>query len=72
MRIFDGTANVGLREKDTNKIVAVYPHKVNGHDKDIEKTVYDWFYKQSCSAEEEMKNYYVDILNEIELKTYLH
>ncbi|HEX3029860.1 MAG TPA: hypothetical protein VHT34_11285 [Clostridia bacterium] len=69
MRHFNGTASVGLRDKDTNKLIAVYPKKVEFSDTDVEKKVFDWYYTQSCSAENEMENYFVDVLNENEIKS---
>ncbi len=68
MRHFKGTASVGLRDRETNRLIAVYPEKVDFSD-NVEKKVFDWYYTQSCSAENEMENYFVDVLNENEIKS---
>lgn len=65
---FNGSVNVGLREKDTNRLVAVYPHKLEGTDREIEEKVKFWFYQQSCSAEEKLQHCFVDIVTDDELK----
>ncbi|SCP95613.1 hypothetical protein [Anaerobium acetethylicum] len=58
---------VGLREKETERLIAVYPYEAGGTDAEIEKAVSDWYYEQYCSAEEELRNAYVDALTEEEL-----
>ncbi|MCR4435654.1 MAG: hypothetical protein QHH06_09895 [Clostridiales bacterium] len=68
MKKFHGTASVGLREKSTGKLVAAYPYPVSGKDTEIEQKVRFWYYQQSCSAEEELRDCYVDLLTEKELK----
>jgi hypothetical protein len=70
MKHFNGVARVGLRDKDTQRIIAVYPDVVQGTDSDIEDKVKFWFYQQSCGAEDEMRNYFVDTLTDQELKSY--
>jgi len=64
---FEGQ-NVGLREKDTDKIIAVYPEVVNGTDQEINKTVRDWFYKQACANEDILRTAYVDVIEDVEMK----
>jgi len=68
LKRFHGTVQVGIREKETNKLIAAYPDAIEGEDNDIEDKVMFWYYQQSCSAEERMKNYFVDVLTEKELK----
>jgi hypothetical protein len=59
---------VGLRNKETGKLIAVYPDKVTGEMIDVQKEVFDWFYKTSCTAEDDMRKCIVDVLEEHELK----
>jgi len=66
---FDGNEKIGLRNKNTGKLIAVYPNKAHGSDEEIVKAVKDWYYAQSCSAEEELRTAYVDLLTEIEAKS---
>lgn len=61
---------VGLRNRSTGKIDAVYPHPVIGNAKEVEDKVKYWYYQQSCSAESELDNLYVDVLYEHELEEY--
>lgn len=70
MNIFNGAERVGIRDIETDKLLAVYPYKPSGTQTEIEKAVKDWFYKQSCSAEEEMGKSYVGLLTEKELESY--
>jgi len=70
MNKFNGVEKLALRNKKTEKLVAVYPKKVEGTDEEIIKTVKDWYYKQFCSAEDELLNLYVDLLTENELKEH--
>ncbi len=66
---FDGNEKIGLRNKNTGKLIAVYPSKAQGTDEEIIKTVKDWYYAQNCSAEEELRTAYVDLLTETEAKS---
>ena len=68
MQKLERAEKVGLRDRETNKIIAVYPHKPEGSDEAIEKAVKDWHYQKYCAAEEELRNAYVDVLTEEELK----
>lgn len=61
---------IGLRDKDTNKLIVVYPYKAEGTDAEIDKAVKDWYYMQNCSAENKLRNSYVDILTDEEIKSY--
>lgn len=65
---FEEAEKIGLRDKASNKLIAVYPLKAIGSDKEIEKMVRDWYYKQSCQAEDELLTAYVDVLTENEIK----
>ncbi|TYQ18195.1 UNVERIFIED_CONTAM: hypothetical protein Cloal_0615 [Acetivibrio alkalicellulosi] len=60
---FNESVKVGLKDKDTHKLVAIFPEKVSGSQKEITKKVFDWYYKQSCSAEDELRNLYVDTID---------
>jgi hypothetical protein len=70
MSKFNGAEKIGLRDKETGKLIAVYPHKPEGTDAEIEKAVRDWYYSQNCAAEEEMRNANVDLLTENEIKSH--
>ncbi|SHJ70574.1 hypothetical protein [Parasporobacterium paucivorans] len=70
MSKFSNAEKVGLRNKDTEKLLAVYPHRPEGNDDEIIKKVTDWYYSQNCAAEELMKNSYVDILTDEEIKSW--
>ena len=67
---YDTPVKVGLRQKQTNKLVVLFPETVQGNQKEIEKKVVDWYYKQSCSAEDELRDLFVDVATEHDLKTY--
>ena len=69
MRKFENASAIGLRNKETDKLIAVFPFKAEGSDEEITKKVTDWYYMQDCSAEEELKNAYVDVLTEAEAKS---
>ncbi len=66
---FENASAIGLRNKETDKLIAVYPFKAEGSNEEITKKVTDWYYMQDCSAEEELKNAYVDVLTEAEAKS---
>lgn len=68
MSKFANAEKVGLRDKETNKIVEVYPEKATGSDEEITKTVKDWYYSRSCGAEDRLLSLYVDVLTESEIK----
>lgn len=69
MSRFHGKVSVGLRDKETDKLIAIYPEKLEGSDKEIEDKVKFWYYQQSCDSGEKMlKHYYVDSLTEGEIK----
>lgn len=72
MKRFDEKVRVGLREKDTEKLVAAYPEPVDGNMDEIRDKVFFWFYQQSCSAEDALKHYYVDVLTDREIKMAGH
>lgn len=69
MQKFEGAKKVGLRNKETQELIAVYPYKPKGTDDEITTKVKDWYYKQDCSAEDELLNAYVDILTDSEIKS---
>lgn len=65
---FENFEKVGIRNKETHMLLAVYPDKVEGSDEKIVKKVTDWFYMRSCGAEEELRTAFVDGLTPEELK----
>ena len=65
---FEDAKHVGLRAKETNKIIAVYPEPLKGTDEEIEKTVKDWHYEKSCGAENDLLLSFVDVLTDEEVK----
>jgi len=69
MSKFESAKIIGLRDKTTKKLIAVYPYEVNGGDAEIEKVVRDWYYEQSCQAEDQLLTAYVDVLTENEIKS---
>lgn len=66
---FAHVGRIGLRDKATQKLIAVYPFTPEGSDDEVEKTVRDWYYKQSCAAEDQLLTAYVDVLTESEIKS---
>ncbi len=68
MRTFENT-RVGLRNKETRELIAVFPGNVSGTLHDVQKEVFDWYYRTSCSAEEILRECIVDDLSENELKS---
>jgi len=67
---FKEAERVGLRDKETEKLIAVYPEKPIGTDEEITKLVKDWYYKKNCGAEEELRHAYVDTLTDQEIKSH--
>ncbi len=65
---FENANRIGLRDKQTGKLIAVYPEKLSGTDEEIENKVKFWYYQQGCSAENVLEHSRVDTLNETELK----
>ena len=53
-----------LKDIVTDKTVAVYPYNIEGSQEEIEKKVFDWYYAQGCSNEEQLPKLFVDILSE--------
>jgi len=66
---FSGAEMIGLRDNETKKIIAVYPFKAEGTDEEITKIVRDWYYNQSCGAEDRLLNTFVDVLTESEIQS---
>lgn len=58
----------GLIDKESNKILAVYPEQLTGNYEQITKTVMDWYYMQNCSAEEQFRTAYVDAVSDEDIK----
>ena len=65
----ENAVKVGLRDKKSKELIAVYPFPVTGGDTEIEKAVRDWYYQQSCEAEERLRGAYVDVLTELEMRS---
>ena len=51
-----------LKDIVTNKPVAVFPHSLDGSPEEIEKKVFDWYYAQGCSNEEQLPRLIVEII----------
>lgn len=66
---FESAKKFGLREKTSKKLIAVYPYEFEGSDAEIEKVIRDWYYEQSCQAEDRLLTAYVDVLTENEIKS---
>ncbi|MBP2628477.1 MAG: hypothetical protein H6Q68_3188 [Firmicutes bacterium] len=66
---FESAEKIGLRDKTSKELIAVYPFKAVGSDEEIKKLVCDWYYKQSCQAEDQLLTAYVDILTAYEIKS---
>ncbi|MDP4093460.1 MAG: hypothetical protein Q8920_08875 [Bacillota bacterium] len=69
MHRFENAQKVGLRDIETRKLIAVYPHEVKGTDSEIEDKVKFWYYQQGCGAEEELRSSVVDVLTDNEVKS---
>ena len=69
MSKFESAEKLGLRDKETNKLLAVYPYKAEGTDAEINKTIRDWYYHQNCAAEDQLLTAYVDSLTELEIRS---
>jgi hypothetical protein len=67
MKKIIGKATVGLRDKRTHDIIAVYPEGVDELNDEIREKVKDWYYVQGCANEETLIHTYVDILRDDEL-----
>jgi hypothetical protein len=59
---------VGIRDKDTNRLIVFYPEKVSGTDEEIENKVKFWYYQKDCGAEHRLEHYYVGNLTTNELQ----
>ena len=66
---FESAEKIGLRDKETDKLLAVYPYKAEGTDAEINKIVRDWYYQQSCAAEDQLLTAYTDVLTDHEIKS---
>jgi hypothetical protein len=69
MSRFGNAAKVGLRDKNTRELIAVYPFPPIGEDAEIEKAVRDWYYQQSCAAEDKLLSSFVDVLTAQETRS---
>ena len=69
MNKFNGNIRLGIKDKETDKLIAIYPQPVENSSNDIKHKVLDWYYKQDCSTSENIENYYVDTITENEFKS---
>lgn len=69
MAKFESAEKLGLRDKATKNLLVVYPYKAEGTDAEINKIVRDWYYQQSCAAEDQLLTAYVDVLTDFEIKS---
>lgn len=69
MKKFKDAEKVGLRSKETGKLIAIYPHSIRSTDKETIKAVRDWYYQTSCEAEDKLLSSYVDVLTDEEIKS---
>lgn len=67
---FEKAEKIGLRSKETGKLMVVYPFKAVGTDPEIDSTVRNWYYKQTEKAEEALRHAFVDVLTDTELKNH--
>lgn len=67
---YNANQHVGIKDKETGKIMAVYPHEVQENTKEFQNKVLDWYYKQGCSTSEYIENYYVDTVTEEQFKAF--
>lgn len=58
---------VGIRDKDTNRLIVAYPEKVSGTDEEIENKVKFWYYQKDCGAEHRLEHYKVGNLTSREI-----
>ncbi len=63
----ESVGRVGIRNKETNEIVSVYPYKVEGSDQEIEDKVKSWFYPNASENEKHFTDCFVDSLSYKEL-----
>ena len=69
MQKFTGNIRLGIKDKETDKLIAIYPQPVQNSNNDIKHKVLDWYYKQDCSTSENIENCYVDTITEKEFKS---
>lgn len=69
---WDSRKRVGLRDKKTHQLIAAYPDPLEGTMEQVSDRVFDWYYQKDCAAEHAMEQFYVDVLNEDELKSMNH
>ena len=66
---FDGVQQLGIRDKETGKLVAVYAGELEGDDKAKARKALDWYYMKDCTTSEHIEEFYVDNLTDKELKS---
>ena len=59
---------MGIKDKETGKLVAAYPHTVEVNNKEIKDKILDWYYMQNCSTSENIEFYFADTISEEEFK----
>lgn len=66
---FDGVKQLGIRDKETGKLVAVYTGELGGDDNAKARKALDWYYMKDCSTSEHIEEFYADNLTDNELKS---
>lgn len=69
MSRFKDAKKVGLRSKESGKLIAVYPHNLRNTDRETEKAVRNWYYQTSCEGQELLLSAYVDVVTDEEIKS---
>ena len=69
MSRFNNPVHVGLRDRVTMDLVAVYPETVVGSDEEVYKKAESWFNQQGYSLESKNRNYFVDTLTDSEFES---
>ena len=69
MNKFTQNIKLGIKDKESDKLIAIYPHPVENSSNETRHKVLDWYYKQDCSTSENIENYYVDTITETEFKS---
>lgn len=68
MNRFNNPVHVGLRDRMSRDLVAVYPHTVRGSNEEVYQEVESWFNQRGYSLHDEPRQYFVDTITEDEFK----
>lgn len=66
---FNTFTNVGLRDRVTRNLIAVYPEEVCGSDEEVYDKVISWYKDQDYARNDEIRSYYVDTITDDEFKS---